>query len=391
MYPNIGFFVEQTTGINIPVLHLFQMFGFFLALAFLVAGFIVGYDLIRREKLGLLQGIPQTIVTGEPPTPIFTISNGLVAFFIAFKVVYIARHIDTFKTDPFGNLFSVNGDIYSWLIGIIVGIGYGYTRYKEKKDKALATPIQKTITLMPHERISDLVVVAAISGLIGAKIFAIIEDLKSFFADPIGMFFSGSGLAFYGGLIGGAIGVIWFAKRLKVPVGQLADAAAPALIMAYGIGRLGCHFSGDGDWGIENFAAKPFPMPDWLWAYHYPNNVINSGDFPHEMIAGCTGEYCTILKSPVYPTSVYEFFMAFAIFGILWALRKVWTYKEGALFSLYLLLNGLERFFIEKIRHNDKYELLGMQWTQAEMIATILIILGIMGLIFTRQQKKLNP
>ena len=150
-------------------------------------------------------------------------------------------------------------------------------------------PVTKTIPLYPHHLIGDITIIAAISGLVGAKIFALIEDLPTFFADPVGTFFSGSGLAIYGGLIGGFVGVSIYLKKKQIPVVHVLDAVAPALIIAYGIGRLGCHFSGDGDWGIVNTLAQPswWFLPDWLWAYDYPQNVLREGVF----IEGCEVKY----------------------------------------------------------------------------------------------------
>lgn len=117
-----------------------------------------------------------------------------------------------------------------------------------------------------------------ISGIVGAKVFAILEDIPNFLAESASTFFSGSGLAIYGGLIGGFLGVYWYLHKHKIPFWPVADAVAPALMIAYGIGRLGCHFSGDGDWGIAA-AAQPgwWFFPDWLWSFDYPNNVAQDG------------------------------------------------------------------------------------------------------------------
>ena len=146
------------------------------------------------------------------------------------------------------------------------------------------------------------------------------------------------------------------------------------MMLAYGIGRMGCHTSGDGDWGIENLAPKPdwlSWLPDWAWAYDYPNNV-----------RGIT------LPHPVWPTPLYEVVMALVLFGILWAIRKK-NFAPGVLFSIYLVFAGIERFFIEKIRINERYNISSFEFTQAEMISTIIMILGVAGIIlFTRSTKK---
>jgi prolipoprotein diacylglyceryltransferase len=106
-------------------------------------------------------------------------------------------------------------------------------------------------------------------------------------------------------------------------------------------------------------------------AYTYPNNVLSDG----VPLAGCEGQWCRYLPNPVFPTPFYETLMGLAIFGILWGLRKRIT-APGMLFGLYLLLNGLERFVIEKIRVNTTYKLGFWNPTQAEIIALVLMILG---------------
>ena len=110
------------------------------------------------------------------------------------------------------------------------------------------------------------------------------------------------------------------------------DAVAPALMVGYGVGRIGCQLSGDGDWGIANTAAQPdwWFLPDWMWAYTYPHNVLNEG----VRIAGCEWQYCYELSPAVYPTPFYETIMAFIIVGILWILRKR-IKPAGTLFFVY--------------------------------------------------------
>ena len=171
-----------------------------------------------------------------------------------------------------------------------------------------------------------------------------------------------------------------YGKFLKVITGNfkfsdpIGIGVAPSLILAYGIGRMGCHLSGDGDWGIVNLNPKPELLnflPDWMWSYNYPNNVISAG-IP---IEGCTGNFCMQLAQPVYPTPFYEIILSLLIFSLLWKLRKKIS-TPGLLFSIYLFLNGLERFFIEKIRVNTEYQILG-GITQAEIISSMLMLTSI--------------
>jgi prolipoprotein diacylglyceryltransferase len=156
----------------------------------------------------------------------------------------------------------------------------------------------------------------------------------------------------------------------------MIDAAAPGLMLAYGIGRIGCHLSGDGDWGIANVAANPIDfLPDWFWSYNYPNNVVNEG-IP---MPNCIGKHCFMLPQPVYPTPLYEAIAGIALFLLLWQLRKRITIA-GVLFCIYLVVNGAERFLIEKIRVNSTYEIFGAHITQAELISSLFLIIGSLGI-----------
>ena len=113
-------------------------------------------------------------------------------------------------------------------------------------------------------------------------------------------------------------------------------------------------------------------IPDWAWAYPYPNNVINAG----VPIEGCVGPYCNELLYPVFPTPIYEIVMALGLFALLWYLRKRINIS-GMLFGIYMVVSGLERFLIEKIRVNTKYILFGQEITQAELISLAMIIIGL--------------
>ena len=165
---------------------------------------------------------------------------------------------------------------------------------------------------------------------------------------------------------------------------HVADAMAPALMLAYGVGRIGCQVAGDGDWGIVNTNPKPFSwLPDWAWSYTYPNNVLGEG-IP---MADCTGQYCAQLPLPVYPTPLYEIIAALLLFVFLWSIRKK-IKTPGVLAAIYLIVNGIERFLVESIRVNTKYSFFGIHPTQAELIAAFLVVSGIV-LYFVLNRKKL--
>ena len=153
-------------------------------------------------------------------------------------------------------------------------------------------------------------------------------------------------------------------------------------MIAYGIGRIGCMMSGDGDWGINNLDPKPDWMsflPDWMWSYNFPHNVIRSGIPMQDCGDQFWQPYCYELANPVWPTAFYEIVISLIIFSILWSIRKHVKVK-GVLFSIYLIFNGLERFSIEKIRINTEYNILGGV-TQAEIISFCFVLIGLVSCI----------
>src|SRR5690606_37354002 len=216
-----------------------------------------------------------------------------------------------------------------------------------------------------------------------------LANIEEFMADPIGSLLSFSGLSIYGGLIRGGGAVLWYAAKNGLNWIHVADACAPGLMAAYGVGRIGCQLAGDGDWRQPNDAPKPDWMsflPDWMWAYDYPNNVLGINlqeDFHRMGYESLTGN--------AWPTPFYETLMATIIFAILWSLRKKIAIP-GFIFSLYLSFNGVERFVIEKIRINPDYHFLGIEATQAELIANTMFIAGIAGLFyFSKNKEKYTP
>ncbi|MEM8487823.1 MAG: prolipoprotein diacylglyceryl transferase family protein [Bacteroidota bacterium] len=230
---------------------------------------------------------------------------------------------------------------------------------------------RKLVTVSPSYAVWTVTIVALVSGFAGAKIFHALENLDKFAADPLGMLFSSGGFTFYGGLLVGTISVIWYLRKKDLSVPVFADSLAPGLMIAYGIGRMGCHLAGDGDWGIAaNLALQPSWMPDWLWAETYPSNILGRD----------------LSAAPVYPTPIYEFFAALVIFAILWSLRKH-PFVSGWLFFVYLMFNGVERFLIEKLRVNNVFDLFGMDVTQAEIIASLIFLTGLIGVIKTSKKR----
>lgn len=383
MYPSLSDLLKDLFGINLPLP--IQMFGFMVAMAFVIGHYVIAAELKRKSQLGVFSPINRTITEGLPASSNELLLNALFGFLLGFKILYIIFNYTEFTIDPPSVVLSMKGNFIG---GVILAAVFAYYTYQEKEKSKLAKPVTKNIQIYPHDLMGNIIMIAAVAGLIGAKIFHNLENWDDFVKSPIESLLSFSGLTFYGGLIVGLAAVYYYAKSNKIKFIHLIDAGAPGLMLAYGIGRLGCQLSGDGDWGIVNLAAKPEWMsflPDWTWAYNYPHNVLSEG----VPIAGCVGRHCMELPQAVFPTPLYETFMALLIFAFLWSIRKK-IIQPGLMFSIYLVLNGLERFFIEKIRVNTLYNVSGFTFTQAELISSILIILGIVGIVWSIKSFKNN-
>ena len=380
MYPDLSYIVHALIGTEPDnALSVVKTFGLMLIMAFIASAYVLRLELKRKEKEGILKPMKQDIIVGKKATPMEIGGNALLGFILGFKLVYIMANFPEFQADTAGVLLSGKGSVVGGLVGAAL---FGAWKWWDSNRNALDKPVKKTVKIFPHQRVGDITIVAAISGIIGSKLAALFEsteNLKAFLADPIGQLLSGSGLAIYGGLIVAFIVVYRYVTKRGMPGIHMMDAVAPSLITGYGVGRLGCQLSGDGDWGIV--ASQPAPswwiFPDSWWAYDYPHNVLKDG-LP---IEGCSWEYCNALAEPVYPTPIYEVFLSFVILAILWGLRKRLKIP-GMLFFVYVLLVAIERYFIEKIRVNPDIEFLGFQASQAEYISVILFLVGIGGIVY---------
>ena len=365
MYPTISHLLNDLLGTNLtlPI----ATFGFFVAIAFLVGGWIISKELKRKEQEGLLQSIKQKVVIGEGITKIEILTSGIGGFLAGFKLIHAFTHYDDLVHNPQEFILSTQGNFIG---GIAIAALSIYIKWHEKEKDKLESPKLKEQIIHPYQLTSNMIFIAAISGILGAIVFANLEQ---------GKLFGFHGLTFYGGFILATASLMYYANKNQLKIIHVMDAAAPAVMISYGIGRIGCHMSGDGDWGIVNNNPKPDWMnflPDWTWSYKYPNNVLNEG----VPIPGCIGEYCNQLPEAVYPTPIYEVIMSIFIFLFLWNIRKR-IKIAGVLFFIYLTLNGIERFLIEKIRVNEKYDFLG-GITQAEIISFSLILIGLLGCVF---------
>jgi phosphatidylglycerol---prolipoprotein diacylglyceryl transferase len=369
MYPNLYYAFKDLFGIDAPFLRFINSFGFFVAIAFIVAAALLSKELKRKSKMGLLQPTENEVMVGKPATVGELILNFILGFILGYKILALFFLSSSATQDPQTFIFSSMGN---WPLGIGLGLVFAGLKWWERKKQQLAKPEKRTVRIWPHDRVGEITILALVFGLIGAKLFDIFENWSDFLENPSAYILSGGGLTIYGGLICAAIAIIIYAYKNKVSLRHLADAIAPPLMIAYAIGRIGCQVSGDGDWGIENLSTNPFSwLPDWLWSYNYPHNVLETG----VPIEGCTGRYCMQLPQPVYPTPLYETIVCTILFFTLWAFRKKLR-PAGSVMALYLILNGVERFFIEKIRVNNKMDFFGLHPTQAEVISVGFVILG---------------
>ena len=356
-------------------------------MAFLVGALILRHELARKEKEGVIKSTIKKTLIGKPPSVVELILTFFISTLVGYKIIGIVVYYDLMVADPQGFMFSSQG---SFIGGLLIASGITYYQYYIKNKQKLQKPEWKEIETPAKDQVWTIVFIAVIFGIIGAKIFHQLENLDEFVRDPVGSFFNFSGLTFYGGLITAAIAIVLYAEKHNIPWQQIADSIAPPLILAYGIGRIGCQVSGDGDWGIVNNIPQPewlSFLPEWVWAYTYPHNILNQG-IP---IEGCAGPHCFELADPVYPTPIYETTLSLLIFTVLWSIRKKLR-VPGTLFAIYLMFNGAERFFIEKIRVNNVFDFFGMRVTQAEIISTILFIIGLILLILlnVRYKKKMT-
>jgi len=218
------------------------------------------------------------------------------------------------------------------------------------------------------ELASTIVFAAAVGGLIGARLLFIAEEWQGFLAAPWKYIFTGAGFTWYGGFFGGAAAASWVVKKNKIPWLVGVDIGAPALALAYGIGRIGCHVAGDGDWGA---------VTDMPWGVAYTNAIVGWVD-PNTGVPYPPGVQ-------VHPTPIYEFLQGVLVFGILWVLRKK-DLTPGTLFWLYLILAGLSRFIVEFWRINPQ---VGFGLSEAQWFSLLLMALGSI-LLATRPLKTIT-
>jgi phosphatidylglycerol:prolipoprotein diacylglycerol transferase len=228
--------------------------------------------------------------------------------------------------------------------------------------------------------------ITGLAGLVGSRLYHLLQDENrpEFFDHPLTMLFSTMGFAFVGAIIGGFLGLVLLAKRFRMRVLLMLDAAAPAAAMGYGIGRIGCLTSGDGDYGI----ATNLP---WGMTFHplQPGSrILHFIQIDHGALEPSYGSKVGGLPLdavvPVHPTPIYELLVALLIFWILWrigahALKG--HAPNGIVFAWYLVLTGVARFLVEFIRINPR-SFYGL--TNAQAASIVSIAAGIALLLYCR-------
>lgn len=379
MYPNLYYAFRDLFGVELKFLRFVNSFGFFVAIAFIIAAMVLTAELRRKSKQGFFQPTEMQVMVGEPASLTDLLLNFLLGFLLGYKIVALFVLDNSATVDPQAFIFSPMG---SWPAGIAMGLLFAGLKWWEKYKQKLDKPEKRSVRIWPHDRVGEITIIALVFGLAGAKLFDIFENWSDFLTRPSDYIFSAKGLTFYGGLICAALAIWWYARKHKIGFWHLNDALAPTMMLAYSIGRIGCQVSGDGDWGIENPKPNPYGwLPDWAWSYTYPHNVNEVG----VPIPGCKDDnFCNQLPVPVYPTPLYEIIFCFLLFLVLWMLRKRLK-TPGLIFAIYLMLNGIERFLIEKIRVNNPIDWGFIHPTQAEVISSILFLTGLALFLWLRR------
>jgi len=202
---------------------------------------------------------------------------------------------------------------------------------------------------------------AAIGGLLGSRLLAVLNEWSRFVADPLSYLFTGAGFVWYGGLVGGLVAVSIYLASRGLPWLAVSDAIAPGLVLGQAIGRIGCQLAGDGDWGT----ASPLP-----WAMAYPAAIYG-------------WEYAPGVR--VHPAPVYESLLYSAIFAVLlWISRRPERFADGATIFSYLMLTGVARFLIEYVRIEPQFWL-GL--TEAQWFGVLSIVGGALGFVWAQGRR----
>src|SRR5437868_1202147 len=250
MYPNLYYVFKDWFGLNWGGLKFLNSFGLMVAISFVAAALVLNRELQRKEKQGLLTPREEIITVGQPASFMELLINAIVGFVFGYKLLGLFLNKPENVNVQY-YIFSRDGSIVG---GLLVGAFLVGLKWWDKNRHKLKEPERRNVRIWPHDRVGDIIILGLVFGILGAKLFDNLENWDDFIQNPIERLFSASGLTFYGGLIVAAIAICWYASKKNIKLIHLVDAAAPALLLAYAIGRIGCQVAGDGDWGIYNSA-----------------------------------------------------------------------------------------------------------------------------------------
>ena len=260
--------------------------------------------------------------------------------------------------------------IYSY--GLMLGIAFFVANLlitRELKRLNMDVGIATAVTM-----------IALVAGVVGAKLFHILENWGDFVRSPAATAFSSGGLTWYGGFLLATLIIFVYLRRKKVAMISFADIASPALAIGYGFGRVGCQLAGDGDYGL------PTDLP---WAMTYPHGTVSTlAASNHELadrFAAMFPDKPIPIDIPVHPAPLYEIILAIAVFLFLYH-RRTGKLAPGNQFAWFLILHSLCRFAVEFIRMNP---LLVFGLSQAQLVSIGLFLWGVLLLYYTSARS--NP
>lgn len=220
------------------------------------------------------------------------------------------------------------------------------------------------------DRAWDFVFMAVIGGIVGAKLYYVFLNFDRFLADPSGMLLGRGGLVWYGGFMGGAALVVWEIRRRGMSLAKSADAAAPALALAYAVGRIGCFLVGD-DWGRPTGSWLGIAFPDGS----PPTTVSNIEALGIAVDPALVERFGEVV--PVHATQLYEIGLSTLIFLFLWRIRGRGL-PPGKLFFIWMALAGTERFLVEFLRAKDDRFFGAI--TLAQVFSIAVLVIGVVSL-----------